>query len=83
MNAQVAAFVEAMKADANLEEKVRSATSAQAIIDLAAARGIVLTEADVTLPPADGADISDAELESASGGRTGFCSWNCSYICME
>lgn len=83
MNARVAAFVEAMKADATLEEKVRSATSAQAIIDLASARGIVLTEADVTSPPADGADISDADLESASGGGTGFCSWNCSYICME
>lgn len=74
MNAQVSAFIEAINADEALKEQVHKATSAQAVIDLAAARGITLTEADVVTSAAEGADISDADLENASGGMT---MWSC------
>lgn len=70
MNEQVTAFLDQVNADEALKEQVHKATSAQAVLDLAAARGFTLTEADIVSAAADGADISDADLENASGGMT-------------
>lgn len=78
MNDQITAFVAAMNEDDEFKTQAHAAASAQEVIALAATRGITLTEADLTAAAADGADLSDADLENASGGTyMGFTRYAC------
>lgn len=68
MHAHAQAFIAAVDADDDLKAQVKAATTPAEIIAIASDRGITLTEADFASGPADGADISDQDLEAASGG---------------
>ena len=61
---QLRAFLEKIKRDADLQEKVQMASSAKAVVAIAHAAGFVVSEEDLNL--AD--QIGDHELKDVSGG---------------
>lgn len=77
MNEQATAFIEAVKADEALQAKLKAAVSADEVVALAASLGITLSADDVAEAPVDGADISDEDLEAASGGTMGWTRFLC------
>ena len=68
---QLKAFLEVVKADAGLQEKLKAAKDADAVVEIAKAAGLVIS-ADA-LKKAQ-AEISEEELEGVAGGflPTGF-----------
>ena len=65
---QLKAFLEAVKADAVLQEKLNAATNADAVVEIAKASGFVISADDWHKAQSD---IEDAELEAAAGGNKG------------
>lgn len=64
---QLKAFLEAAKADADLQEKLKEATDADAVVSTANATGFMISADDLNAI-ADGTEILDEELEGVSGG---------------
>ena len=62
---QLKAFLEAVKADAGLQEKLKAATNADAVVAVAKAAGFVISADDLKKAQAE---VSDEELEGAIGG---------------
>ena len=71
---QLRAFMEAVKADAGLQEKLNAAADADAVVAIAKAAGFVISADELQRAQA-GTEISEDELESVAGGKkTGwFC----------
>ena len=63
---QLKAFLDAVKADAGLQEKLKSATDADAVVAIANAAGFVVS-AD-SLKKAQ-VELSEEELEGVAGGQ--------------
>ena len=63
---QLKAFLEAVKADAGLQEKLKAAKDADAVVEIAKAAGFVIS-ADA-LKKAQAAEISEEELAGVAGG---------------
>ena len=59
---QLKAFQEAVKADAGLQEKLKAAKDADAVVEIAKAAGFVIS-ADALQ------ELSDEQLEGVAGGR--------------
>ena len=64
---QLKAFMEAVKADAGLQEKLNVATDADAVVAIAKEAGFSISADDVKKAQAE---VSDEELENAAGGTT-------------
>ena len=64
---QLKAFLEAVKADAVLEEKLNAAADVDAVVAIAKAAGFVISAEDLNNALGE---ISDLELEGAAGGYT-------------
>ena len=62
---QLKSFLEAVKADAVLQEKLKAATDSDAVVEIAKASGFVISADDLKKAQAE---VSDAELEAAAGG---------------
>ena len=62
---QLKAFLEKVKLDTSLQEKLKSVTDADAVVEIAKASGFVISADDVTKAQEE---VSDAELEEAAGG---------------
>ena len=62
---QLKAFLEKVKADTSLQEKLKSVTDADAVVEIAKASGFTISADDVTKAQEE---VSDAELEEAAGG---------------
>ena len=62
---QLKSFLEAVKADAVLQEKLKAATDADAVVEIAKAFGFVISADDLKKAQAE---VSDAELEASAGG---------------
>ncbi len=62
---QLAEFVESVRKDEALQKALKSATSVDAVVALAAAHGFTIAPED--LVPVD-AQVSDTELESTAAG---------------
>jgi predicted ribosomally synthesized peptide with nif11-like leader len=62
---QLKAFLEAVKADAGLQEKLRGVVDADAVVAMAKESGFVISVEAVT---GQGQELSDGELEGISGG---------------
>ena len=62
---QLKAFLEAVKADAGLQEKLKVASDADAVVAIAKAAGFVISADDLKQAQAE---VSDQELESVTGG---------------
>ena len=62
---QLKAFLEKVKGDTSLQEKLKSVTNADAVVEIAKASGFVISADDVKKAQSE---VSDAELEAAAGG---------------
>jgi len=65
---QLKAFLEALKADAGLQEKLNAAGDADAVVAIAKAAGFVISAEELKRAQAD---LSDEELEGVAGGNLG------------
>ena len=63
---QLKAFLEAVKADAGLQEKLKAAGDADAVVAIAKAAGFTVSADDLKKAQAE---ISEGELEGVAGGR--------------
>ena len=66
---QLNAFLEKVKADTSLQEKLNAATSPEAAIEIAKAAGFSITADDIQSMQSATVELSDEELDGASGGR--------------
>ena len=64
---QLKAFLEAVKADAGLQEKLKAAVDADAVVAIAKAAGFVISAAELKRAQAE---VSEEELEGVAGGGT-------------
>jgi predicted ribosomally synthesized peptide with nif11-like leader len=62
---QLKAFLEAVKADAGLQEKLKAAADADVVVAIAKEAGFVIAVEAVT---GKGQELSDGELEGVTGG---------------
>ena len=67
---QLKAFVEKVKSDTNLQEKVKAAASPEAAMEVAKAAGFSITLEDISSMQSETEEeeLSDEELEGVSGG---------------
>ena len=73
---QVNAFLEKVKADTSLQEKLKAATSPEAALQIAKEAGFSITAEDIQSMQSATVELSDEELEGASGGWCGLSSHN-------
>ena len=65
---QLKAFLEKVKADTSLQEKLKAAASPEAAIEIAKDVGFSITAEDIQLLQSATGEVSDEELEGAAGG---------------
>ena len=72
---QLKAFLEKVKSDTSLQEKLNGAADADAVVEIAKEAGFAITAEDIQSMQSATVELSDAELEGAAGGwrRTGIC----------
>ena len=72
---QLKAFIEAVKADAGLQEQLKAAGDADAVLAIAKEAGFDVSKAGwLRYQAKQTLELSDEELEGVSGGHTaGFC----------
>ena len=69
---QLKAFLEKVKADTNLQEKLKAAASPEAAIEIAKAAGFAITAEDIQSKQSMQSrkvELSHEELETAAGGN--------------
>ena len=66
---QLKAFLEKVKADTSLQEKLNGAADADAVVEIAKAAGFAITAEDIQSMQSATVELSDEELEGAAGGR--------------
>ena len=71
---QLKAFLEKVKTDASLQEKLKAAANADAVTAIAKEAGFKISAED--LKNAQVTELSDEELEGAAGGDW-CCPWRC------
>ena len=65
---QLKAFLEKVKADTSLQEKLKAAADADAVLAIAKEAGFAITAEDIQSMQS-ATDLSDAELEGVAGGN--------------
>ena len=63
---QLKAFLEKVKSDAELQEKLKASADANAVVAIAKEAGFSITAEDIQSMPVK--ELSDEELEGAAGG---------------
>ena len=71
---QLNAFLEKVKGDTSLQEKLNGTADADAVVELAKEAGFAISAEDIQSMQSATAELSDEELETAAGGRDG-CTW--------
>ena len=66
---QLKAFLEKVKGDTSLQEKLNEAASPEAAMEIAKAAGFAITAEDIQ--SVQSVELSDEELEGAAGGQRG------------
>ena len=66
---QLNAFLEKVKGDTSLQEKLNAAASPEAAFEIAKAAGFAITAEDIQSMQSATVELSDEELEGAAGGR--------------
>ena len=69
---QLNAFLEKVKGDTTLQEKLNGAADSGAVVEIAKEAGFSITAEDMQ---SSTAELSDAELEGASGGQDAEETW--------
>ena len=73
---QLKAFLEKVKADTSLQEKLKAAASPEAAIAIAKEAGFAITASDIQSMQSNGTvKLSDEELEGAAGGLQSIAVW--------
>ena len=67
---QLKAFLEKVKADTELQEKLNGAADADALVEIAKEAGFSITAEDIQSMQSATVELSDEELEGAAGGAT-------------
>ena len=70
---QLKAFLEKVKADTSLQEKLKAAASPEAAMDIAKEAGFSITSEDIQSMQSESVEVSDDELEGAAGGSLLLC----------
>ena len=65
---QLKAFVEKVKGDTSLQEKLKAAASPEAAIEIAKAAGFLISAEDIQSMQSESVELSDEELDNAAGG---------------
>ena len=65
---QLKAFLEKVKSDTELQEKLRAAASPEAGLEIAKEAGFSITSEDIQTMQSATGEVSDEELEEAAGG---------------
>ena len=65
---QLNAFLEKVKGDTSLQEKLKAASTPEAAIDIAKEAGFAITAEDIQSMQSATVELSDEELEGAAGG---------------
>ena len=73
---QLKAFLEKVKADTSLQEKLNGAADADAVVEIANAAGFSITAEDIQSMQSATVELSDEELEGAAGGFVNTRNWN-------
>ena len=68
---QLNAFLEKVKGDTSLQEKLNGAADADTVVEIAKEAGFSITAEDIQSQSAT-VELSDEELEGAAGGH---CTW--------
>ena len=66
---QLKAFLEKVKGDTSLQEKLKAAASPEAAVEIAKDAGFSISAEDIQLMQLATVEVSDDELEGAAGGR--------------
>ena len=67
---QLKAFLEKVNSDTELQEKLRTAASPEAGLEIAKEAGFSITSEDIQTMQSATGEVSDKELEEAAGGVT-------------
>ena len=72
---QLKAFLEKVKSNTELQEKLNGAADADAVAEIAKEAGFAITAEDIQSMQSQSGEVSDEELEGAAGGgrQTGIC----------
>ena len=65
---QLRAFMEAVKADAGLQEKLNAAADADAVVAIAKEAGFVISAEELQRAQAGRSEVSEEQLEGVAGG---------------
>mgnify|MGYP001488675580 FL=1 len=65
---QLKAFLEKVKADTSLQEKLNGAADADAVVEIAKEAGFSITSEDIQPMQSATVELSDEELGNAAGG---------------
>ena len=65
---QLNAFLEKVKSDTSLQEKLNAATTPGAAVEIAKEAGFSITAVDIQSMQSETVELSDEELEGAAGG---------------
>ena len=77
---QLKAFLEKLKADTSLQEKLNGAADADAVVEIAKEAGFAITAEDIQSMQSETVGVSDEELEGAAGGNV--VSWGVWIYCV-
>ena len=66
---QLKAFMEAVKADAGLQEKLNAAADSEAVVAIAKEAGFLISAEDLQRSQGQETEISEEDLEGVAGGR--------------
>ena len=76
---QLKAFLEKVKGDTSLQEKLKAAASPEAALQIAKEAGFAITAEDIQSMQSATAELSDEELEGAAGGAVILCMFGYSW----
>ena len=65
---QLKAFLEKVKSDTELQDKLKAAASPEAALQIAKEAGFSITAEDIQSMQSQSGEVSDEELEAAAGG---------------
>ena len=68
---QLKAFLDNVKVDTELQEKLKGAADADAAVAIALSAGFAITAEDIQSMQSESEDLSEDELERISGGGSG------------
>ena len=78
---QLKAFLEKVKSDTELQDKLKAAASPEAALQIAKEAGFSITAEDIQSVQSQSEEVSDDDLEAAAGGNASWSQWSCVLPC--